>query len=205
MIIFMFTFNEKMLVRYYILFIDAVPFFRYFVGGLFWVAWMFIMVGAVCASLAAVGTYAGHYKIRRLLGLYNAGVIIVLIVCCVISITCWVLTGELDNHFKEMSPTDIQDIPCRANFEGCCCCDEDTEEVNMLILYYDLLFAGFIVAISSWQVCPEWSKDEIIDFITLALKFMGFVSFFVGFFMGCGFLGAIAWYKSLEEYQCAMV
>lgn len=55
------------------------------------------------------------------------------------------------------------------------------------------------------QICPEWSKDEIIDFISLILKFMGFVSFFVGFFMGFGFLGAIAWYKSLEQYQCEMV
>lgn len=155
---------------------------QFFVGGLVWVAWMFITVGIVCAFLAIVGLYAGHFKNRRLLGLYNTCVIIVLVVCSVVSITCWVLTGELNNHFKDMSPADIQDIPCRADFDGCCCCDIETEEV-----------------------CPEWSKDEIIDFITLILKFMGFVSFFVGFFLGFGFLGAIAWYKSLEEYQCAMV
>lgn len=44
-----------------------------------------------------------------------------------------------------------------------------------------------------------------MDFISLILKLLGFVSFFVGFFLGFGFLGAIAWYKSLEEYQCEMV
>mmetsp|Transcript_13218 Transcript_13218/g.21639 ORF Transcript_13218/g.21639 Transcript_13218/m.21639 type:complete len:429 (-) Transcript_13218:81-1367(-) len=155
---------------------------QYFVGGLVWVAWMFIAVGAICATLAAIGFYAGHFKIRRLLGVYNACVVLVLVVCSVVSVTCWVLTGELDNHFEDMTPADIQDIPCRANFEGCCCCGEDTEEV-----------------------CPEWSKNEIMDFISLILKLLGFVSFFVGFFLGFGFLGAIAWYKSLEEYQCEMV
>lgn len=99
-------------------------------GGLVWVAWMFITVGAICATLAAIGFYAGHFKIRRLLGVYNACVVLVLVVCCVVSVTCWVLTGELNNHFEDMTPADIQDIPCRANFEGCCCCGDDIEEVS---------------------------------------------------------------------------
>lgn len=58
--------------------------------------------------------------------------VLVLLVCAVASVTCWVLTGELNNHFKDMTPADIQDIPCRANFAGCCCCDDDIEEVSEL-------------------------------------------------------------------------
>ena len=93
---------------------------------------MFIVVGILCVALAAIGFYAGRYKIRHLLGLYNACVVLVLLVCAVASVTCWVLTGELNNHFKDMTPEDIQDIPCRANFVGCCCCDDATEEVSRL-------------------------------------------------------------------------
>jgi hypothetical protein len=244
-----------------------------------WVAWMFISVGIVCATLAAIGLYADHYKLRRLLGLYNGCVVLVLCVCSAVSVLCWVLTGELDNHFRDMTPADIQDIPCRAGFEGCCCCGDDIEEVSLCVclcvcvclclclcanllvvevlsivglcltrinefalrigclkshhfgrlylfhlcsillsIYLSIylstsmhvcMYVSIICCLLSGavcpQICPEWSKSEIMDFISLILKFMGFVSFFVGFFMGFGFLGAIAWYKSLEEYQCEMV
>ena len=55
------------------------------------------------------------------------------------------------------------------------------------------------------QECPEWSRHDVTEFIRLYLTMLGFLPFFLFFFMSIGLVGAMAWYSSLEQYQSEQI
>ena len=149
------------------------------VGGLDAIAAALLSIGATVATLSLLGTFAGRRKHRTGLLVYVIGLIAALVVCLAVCIACWVYSDNLGIQYHDKSHEDIQEIACDANFVGCCCCGAD--DIS--------------------EICPEWSKHDVMAIVATNLQVLGCIAFFSLFFVLLGFLGGCAWYKSLEDYQ----
>ena len=122
-----------------------------------WLTDFYISMAVCISMLIPLGIVAGKIKSMDMLTTYIA--ILVTIICSLASagIACMLFSVVLPEEFLPTS-SDAAQIACSRKLSGCCCCDDPE-------------------VIGTEAMCPEWSKDEVVQLSVLDLKMAGIVSF----------------------------
>uniref|UniRef100_A0A7S2R9T0 Tetraspanin n=1 Tax=Rhizochromulina marina TaxID=1034831 RepID=A0A7S2R9T0_9STRA len=142
---------------------------------------LFVSAGVIILGFTLVGIFAGRAKRRRYLYLYLVGMTVVFALLLTCGIWAYQISFTLHLSFTD-SQFKTQQFACDAHLYNCCCCGEDVVDV-----------------------CPEWTKEEVIDVVEVYLKLAGLCGFVSLVFVSGGVMSAYLLAKNLKEYKCEYI
>ena len=95
------------------------------VTGRMWSVYVCCMLTCVKCCVHSFVADGAKHKSRDLLGVYVVGVMIIVVLCLVISISSFAFSDELGAHYNKKiaeNPSFVSNLACVAKLTGCSCC-----------------------------------------------------------------------------------
>lgn len=197
-------------------------------AGELWIAPAFILSGVIIFSMSMFGILGARSKNRSLLLTYIVGVVIAFLLLVICGILAFVYKESLAENYHSQ---DRGEVACTAGLKGCTNCTSiepcpgvlqytnDTDgrqywiDCNLKTPERNCEMGKTVVhareeqafygkeAIAECGKCPQWSGQDIKDYISASLQFFGLVAILVCIFLSVGIGGAVLLRRSLAGYQ----
>ncbi len=147
-----------------------------------WIADGFAYIAVAQALALPLGIIAGKLKSRVLLQFYICFAFLIAAALSANGAISIIFAGIIPQIFKP-SLSQKDELACGKELTGCCCCNDPTAA----------------------ERCPEWSKAEVIQLLTLDLKICGIIAFACGVYLIGAFIVAFLVRRNLLNYKTQYV
>jgi len=132
-------------------------------------------------ALSLLGIFAAREKLRGLLMFYAFSMTIVVGVLALACASSFIFAWRINEIYSVRGDGRAGAVACKSELRGCCCCDADVDDENL---------------------CPEWSREEIINVIEADYKLAGLVAAISCLFALRASRACWILISNLKDYKC---
>lgn len=193
-----------------------------------WMPMVLLVTGSCLLGFATVGVIGARAKSRTVLLLYLFGIGSCLVALLVCAVGAFAFSNSLADHYERDR---AGEIACHAGLAGCTNCSDvptemlvchgvmkddegawvpcdyhavkfDTCKRGMTALFHEKeKHHGLPNQIAECGKCPEWTSEDVHEYIETGLHVMGLLTAVTALFIVVGFVSAFVLRKSLAGYQ----
>ena len=164
--------------------------------GDFWLKELFFAGSGGLLILACIGIFASREKLRGLLIAYTVGMVAVAAVLGTATASSFVYSISIGEEYGVKGQGKAGQVACDSGLFGCCCCDLENKKVEV---------DGVWESVSDEELCPEWSREEILQFIQADFKIAGLAGAISFVFALRAVRSSIILIKNLVDYKCVYI
>ncbi|GMI19500.1 hypothetical protein TeGR_g1237 [Tetraparma gracilis] len=125
----------------------------------YWLKFLFFVGGGSMFVLSLIGIFAAREKLRGVLKFYAFSMTLVVGLLGVACASSFIFSWRINQIYSIRGDGKAGEVACRSQLYGCCCCDRAGEE-----------------NFPDDDLCPEWTREEIIHVIEADYKLAGLVA-----------------------------
>lgn len=148
-----------------------------------WLKHIFFVSGGVLFFLALVGIFASREKLRVALKFYAWSMAVVVLLLGFACASSFVLAWQIGQIYGVKGEGKVGEVACRSELYGCCCCE----------------YGG---TLTDEELCPEWTRDEIIHVVEADFKLAGLVAAISCLFAIRATRACTILIHNLKDYKC---
>lgn len=150
-----------------------------------WLKNIFFVSGGSLFLLLCLGIFASREKLRGVLRFY---LFVMSMLVCLLGFACgssFILAWKIQEIYGISGQGRVGEVACESDLVGCCCCDQENLEDD--------------------ELCPEWSREEIIHIIEADFKLAGLVASISCLFAIRATRACYILVHNLKDYKCVYI
>jgi len=151
----------------------------------YWLKYMFFIGGGSMFLLSFVGIMAAKEKLRGVLMFYAFSMTCVVGLLAVACASSFIFSWKIRDLYGIEGDGKAGAVACKSGLYGCCCCDlENIDDENL---------------------CPEWTRNEIIHVVEADYKLAGLISAISCLFTLRASRACWILISNLKDYKCVYI
>jgi hypothetical protein len=134
--------------------------------------------------LALLGIFASREKLRGVLKFYALAMGVVVLMLGLACASSFVFAWQISQIYGVKGDGKVGEVACRSELYGCCCCE-----------YEDGVLADE-------ELCPEWTREEIVHVVEADFKMAGLVAAISCLFAIRATRACTILIHNLKDYKC---
>ncbi|GMI27916.1 hypothetical protein TrCOL_g6622 [Triparma columacea] len=149
-----------------------------------WLKYLFFINGGCMFFLALLGIFASREKLRGVLKFYALAMGVVVLMLGLACASSFVFAWQISQIYGVKGDGKVGEVACRSELYGCCCCE-----------YEDGVLADE-------ELCPEWTREEIVHVVEADFKMAGLVAAISCLFAIRATRACTILIHNLKDYKC---